>query len=200
MTTETTGHTSHDVHRRLIATAADVISRAMQQGRLLPASLAVALDSAQLLQSPETAAEHEQVRAKFADAAATVAQLVRERGERMKVENALRDEIAELEAQRERRRVRLVAAEADLMDVRGLLSPNGQTRRIPAEVQIHERVAPAIKWLLNRVAELEARLAEGRTVDEDPIAYALTDQADGITRRIAPLQAMRNEQQSGGDR
>jgi hypothetical protein len=135
------------MNTRLIATAADVISRAMQQGRTLPAALAVALDSAQLLQSPET--------------------------------------VAELEAQRERHRARLVAAEADLLNVRGLLSPTGQPRRVPAEVEIHERVAPAVEWLLNRVAELEARIAEY----ERP--------ADGITRRIAPVQALREDSQGG---
>ncbi|MFD5220275.1 hypothetical protein ACFWMH_21825 [Streptomyces tendae] len=46
---------------QLVTTAADVISRAMQQGRTLPAALAVALDSAQLLQSPDTAAEFEKL-------------------------------------------------------------------------------------------------------------------------------------------
>ncbi|MFF9758613.1 hypothetical protein ACF1G4_03430 [Streptomyces caelestis] len=39
------------------------------------------------------------VKREFADAAATVAELVQKRGERMKVENALRDQVAELEAQ-----------------------------------------------------------------------------------------------------
>ena len=56
----------------------------------------------------------------------------------------------------ERRRARLAAAESDLLTVRGLLSPNGGARRIPAEVEIHEQVAPAVEWLLNRIAELEA--------------------------------------------
>ncbi|MCG0066257.1 hypothetical protein L0F81_23695 [Streptomyces tricolor] len=74
-----------------------------------------------------------------------------------------RDRIADLEAQRDRRRERLVAAEADLLEMRGLFSPNGQPRRIPAEVEIHERVAPAVEWLLNRVAELEQRLSTART-------------------------------------
>ncbi|WP_405695203.1 hypothetical protein OHA99_09245 [Streptomyces coelicoflavus] len=62
MTTESTQHTSGGMHTRLVNTAADVISRAMQQGRTLPAALAVALDSAQLLQSPDTAAELEKLR------------------------------------------------------------------------------------------------------------------------------------------
>lgn len=64
--------------------------------------------------------------------------------------------IAELEEQRDRRRVRLIAAEADLLAVRGLLSPAGGPRRIPADIQLHEQVAPAVEWLLIRVTELEA--------------------------------------------
>lgn len=68
--------------------------------------------------------------------------------------------VTELKAQRERRRMRLVAAEADLLNMRGMLSPNGLPRRIPDEVEIHERVAPAVEWLLNRVTELEADLAK----------------------------------------
>ncbi|MBL1108030.1 hypothetical protein JK361_26155 [Streptomyces sp. 5-8] len=65
-------------------------------------------------------------------------------------------QVTDLVAQRERRRDRLVKAEADLLEMRGLLSPNGERRRIPDEVEIYERVAPAVAWLLTRVAELEA--------------------------------------------
>jgi hypothetical protein len=50
------------MNTRLVATAADVIARAMHQGRTLPAALAVALESAQLLQSPETADELKRLR------------------------------------------------------------------------------------------------------------------------------------------
>ncbi|MFC8945955.1 hypothetical protein [Streptomyces rochei] len=53
------------MNTRLVNTAADVISRAMQQGRSLPAALAVALDSAQMLQSPETVAESAHYRGAF---------------------------------------------------------------------------------------------------------------------------------------
>ncbi|MFD0256473.1 hypothetical protein ACFVGX_36840 [Streptomyces sp. NPDC127113] len=61
MTDQTTRHTSHGMRTQLVTTAADVISRAMQQGRTVPAALAVALDSARLLQSPDTAAEFEKL-------------------------------------------------------------------------------------------------------------------------------------------
>lgn len=84
--------------RKTTAVAEDVIARAMRQGHTVPALLAEALDSAQLLQSPETAAELEKLRREFAEAAASVAELVVKRGERAKVENALRDEVEQLRA------------------------------------------------------------------------------------------------------
>jgi len=68
-------------------------------------------------------------------------------------------EIFELKEQRERRRLRLVAYEADLLEMRALLSPIGGCRRIPAEVEIHERVVPAVEWLLARAAEADAQRA-----------------------------------------
>jgi hypothetical protein len=46
---------------------ADAISRAMQKGRTLPASLAVALDKEGLLQTSETEAELERLRARVAE-------------------------------------------------------------------------------------------------------------------------------------
>ena len=83
----------------LALAAKKVIDAAWLHGDVydLSSQAAFALESAQLLQSPETAAEHERVRAKYLEAAATVADLVLKRGERMKVENALRAHVAELE-------------------------------------------------------------------------------------------------------
>lgn len=59
------------------------------------------------------------------------------------------------EAKWERHRSELTALRTDALNLRGLLCPDGEARRIPAEVEIHERVAPAVEWLLNRLAELE---------------------------------------------
>ncbi|MFF8485218.1 hypothetical protein [Streptomyces antibioticus] len=84
----------------LLTRAADVIARAQTNGQQTPAELAYALESAQMLMAPETAAEYDALRRKYAEAAATVADLVVERGERLKVENALRDEIDALQAER----------------------------------------------------------------------------------------------------
>jgi len=62
---------------------------------------------------------------------------------------------AELDAERERsekRRKRMAAAEGDLQDIRGLLAPSGAPRRVPME--LGERVAPAVEWLLAEVERL----------------------------------------------
>ena len=59
-----------------------------------------------------------------------------------------------------RLRAELVHAQADLLDIRGHLSPNGYPRRVPME--LGDRVAPAVEWLLDRVDMLKAGLAEAR--------------------------------------
>lgn len=117
MTTETTQPTSRSAHAQLINTVADTIARAMQHGRQLPASLAVALDDARLLQSPETAAQLEHF------------QLEHQRLLRWHAEDT--KAITKTRERAERQRVRLAAAEADLLNMRGLLSPAGEPRRIP---------------------------------------------------------------------
>lgn len=100
------------MNTRLVNCAADVILAALTRNQTA-AGIAMALESAQLLQWPETATAQEKLRASLREAC---------------------DQIA--------------ALESDL---------GGATAR---------------------VAELEAQLAaKDRTVDEDPIAFALTDKA-----------------------
>ncbi|MFJ2174382.1 hypothetical protein ACIOHE_15890 [Streptomyces sp. NPDC087851] len=70
----------------------------------------------------------------------------------------LQHQIAELEAQRERRRLRLIALQNDAMEMRGLLAPNGLPRRVPMPLGV--KLAPAVDWLIDRVAALEAAAAE----------------------------------------
>lgn len=62
--------------------------------------------------------------------------------------------VAGLEAQRERRRVRLVALQNDALSMRGSLSPMGEDRKVP--FPLGETLTPAVDWLIARVAELEA--------------------------------------------
>ncbi|MFK0062672.1 hypothetical protein ACIQTN_26025 [Streptomyces werraensis] len=65
---------------------------------------------------------------------------------------------ADLEAQRDRRRARLVALQNDALTMRGSLAPADGPRAVPFE--LGEKLAPAVDWLIARVAELEARLAK----------------------------------------
>lgn len=96
---------------RSVNAAADVITRAMQNGRQTPAGWAMALDAACMIQTPEKAAEHERLRARV-------------------------DEV-------ERKYAFDTAA------------------------------------LKRRIGELEQQLAaKDRPADEDPIAYALTEEAE----------------------
>ncbi|MEE1812662.1 hypothetical protein [Streptomyces sp. BE133] len=71
---------------------------------------------------------------------------------------SLRAEVAEMKAQRERRRVRLIALQNDALDMRGSLSPNGEARKVP--FPLGETLTPAVDWLIARVAELERPATE----------------------------------------
>jgi hypothetical protein len=115
----------------------------------------------------------------------------------------LRARVAELEAQRDRRRVRLVSLQNDALNMRGTLSPNGEDNKVP--FTLGETLAPAVEWLVNRVAEL---LAERRTTNEalDDAVQALradraepakgpsaAESADPLTALFAPTQVLREE-------
>jgi hypothetical protein len=91
---------------------------------------------------------------------------------------ALVTEIRRLTAQRDRRRARLVALQNDVLNMRGVLSPNGEERKVP--MPLGDALTPAVEWLVNRVAELEAErhstnealseAAEALRADRDRIA------------------------------
>ncbi|MFE4691211.1 hypothetical protein ACFRH6_14275 [Streptomyces sp. NPDC056749] len=63
------------------------------------------------------------------------------------------NEVAQLQAQRERRLTRQIALQNDALNMRGSLAPADETRRVPFE--LGETLTPAVDWLINRVAELE---------------------------------------------
>ncbi|MFF7130047.1 hypothetical protein [Streptomyces sp. NPDC008240] len=63
------------MNTRRVNAAADVIARAMENGRQVPAAMAMALESAQMLMSPEQAAELEALRRKVADLESQLAAL-----------------------------------------------------------------------------------------------------------------------------
>jgi hypothetical protein len=82
-----------------------------------------------------------------------------------------RDRISSLEAQRERRRARLVALQNDALSMRGSLSPNGEDRKVPFE--LGETLTPAVDWLIGRVAELEAAQGTVFRASHDSIVMGL---------------------------
>ena len=89
--------------------------------------------------------------------------------------------VAELETQRERRRIRLIALQNDALNMRGSLSPMGGARKVP--FPLGETLTPAVDWLIGRVTELEA---ERHTTNE-----ALADAAETLRAnrdRIAELE------------
>ncbi|MFE2712322.1 hypothetical protein ACFXKI_10095 [Streptomyces mirabilis] len=153
---------------KAVMAAKKVIDAAWLHGEAydLASQAAFALESAQMLQSPETSAELVRLRAERAEVGNEVARfgiygaalpatkaLVR-RADELVTENAqLRARVAELEAQRDRRRVRLVALQNDALNMRGTLSPNGEDNKVP--FTLGETLTPAVEWLVNRVAELE---------------------------------------------
>jgi len=69
-------------------------------------------------------------------------------------------------------RGRLVAAESDLLNVRGILSPNGQPRRVPDGVEMVPDVAPAVEWLVGELDRLH-RIINNVTVDLNDDRYPL---------------------------
>lgn len=97
--------------------------------------------------------------------------------------------VAELEEQQERRRLRLIALQNDALNMRGSLAPNGKSRKVP--FPLGETLTPAVDWLINRVAELEAELyteqAHGRTFLEQRNAHA--QELLRLRSRVAELEA-----------
>lgn len=161
------------MNTKLVTAATDVIHRAQMNGTVTAAGLAIALYSAQLLQSPETVAE---------------------------MERTARAEAAPYWRQR--------AYRAENVQWDNALAPGGEVcahpdcgQPVESEPCPEHSPAVALAQLRARVTELETRLAEyERPADEDPIAYTLTDKAavaDGFTRLIAPIQAMRADEAGG---
>lgn len=104
---------------------------------------------------------------------------------------ALLTALEQAQAKAERYRIELRDKGNDLLNVRGLLSPNGYPRRVPME--IGEAVAPAVEWLLAQLEELRHEV------------FVLTNSEDG---RLVLLQSELNRTKSeldqlkadGGDR
>lgn len=90
----------------------------------------------------------------------------------------LRAQVAELEEQGERRRLRLIALQNDALNMRGSLSPNDEKRKVP--FPLGETLTPAVDWLIARVAELEARPSHAEVLVEaaDDLVAACPEHSD----------------------
>lgn len=71
---------------------------------------------------------------------------------------ALLAEVEQLRAKLDRWRDELREKRTDLLDVRGILSPNGEAPKTP--VSLVPNVASAVRWLLEEVERLRSRVAE----------------------------------------
>ncbi|MEV8045909.1 hypothetical protein AB0P02_18990 [Streptomyces griseoluteus] len=160
-----------------INTAAGVLLAAQQTGAQTPTGLAFALDCAGLLNSPEHAAEFERMQARLAE---------------LKVErDAFADRVDTLTsvAQGNKRHVQSL-----YVDLQTALRERDAARARVAELEAERHTTnEALSDAAEALRANRDRIAEQRPADEDPIAYALTDQADGITRHLAPVQALRKQ-------
>lgn len=177
---------------RAVNAAAGVLLAAMKQGRQTPTGLAITLDSACLLNSPETAAELAHLRAEnpelkrqLESARVDGARLIQAEQRRAELEAVLDTHRKDDQVEIKRLRERVTDLEAELY-----------TEQAQHRTTLEQRNAHAQELLRLRpqAAALQRQLvAKDRPVDEDPIAYALTEKADGITSRIAPTQALQLE-------
>lgn len=103
-------------------------------------------------------------RARIADLEAAREQLVRWHGEDSKT-------ITTLVARVDRYRAELTALRNDALSMRGSLSPNGGDRKVPFE--LGQTLAPAVDWLIARVAELETAQGTVYRASHDSIVMGL---------------------------
>ncbi|MFJ1650045.1 hypothetical protein ACIOC2_01255 [Streptomyces sp. NPDC088337] len=200
------------MNTKLVNAAAVVLAAAMEQGKTIPATLAIALDSAQLLQSPETAAELEQLRGRAAELeaeeyvapspsctrcyGADAARFVAEGGATSTCRVCGPSEVAEL-------RARVAELEAERHTTNEALSDAAETlranrdriaaleRRIKAEECCCPEPAPLCDGCRCR-----CHADEQRPVDED--LRAEPDVTPQVQRLRALLAGQREQVQAGG--
>jgi hypothetical protein len=148
------------VNTKLVNSAAGVILAALTQNRTA-AGIALALDSAQMLMTPEVAAELEQARLRVDE-----------------VERAYAFDTAELKRSNDALKARITELEAI---VRRLNTQRGDVALLIERERGHGEECVDID-------DLEAALALG----SDEVA-----EADGITRQIVPVQALREDDPNG---
>jgi hypothetical protein len=134
--------------------------------------------------------ELERLRARVAELEAEREKLVRWHGEDSKTINRL-------VARVERRQAELVALRNDALSMRGSLAPADGSRKVPFE--LGETLAPAVDWLIGRVAELEARIVELGATPERPAPYVATPEAHAQMRESLTRYFAGETEPDGGD-
>lgn len=198
------------MNAKRVNAAADVICRAMKQGKTLPTGWANALEAVCMLQSPETAEEQRelwQTLEQRTELLRAVQKMARQRGaeakgrkaygERLKAENAsLREERAadhrtwqhDLKSLREAReeasalRARVAELEAERHVTNEALSAAAEELRTRRD-QIAERDAQIVAWLGKKSREYGTSNRENRAKAE-----AVWRMADKLSRGAVPLR------------
>ncbi|MFD5509168.1 hypothetical protein ACFWIB_15505 [Streptomyces sp. NPDC127051] len=162
----------------LVNTAAGVIHAAMEQGRSLPQALAYALESAQLLQSPESAAELYRLREQLREAlagAGVADELYREWMRRAETAEA---RVAELEAERHSTNEALSDAAEQLRRDRDRIA----TLEAERTGLVADRDAQIVEWLGKKAREYGYSNAEKRA-KADAVARMADKLSRGAVRR-----------------
>jgi hypothetical protein len=95
---------------------------------------------------------------------------------------ALLEEVRELRAKVDRYGTELQHKRDDLLDIRGILSPNGHPRKVPMELV--PTVAPAVQWLVDELERLRTENAEHRALVE--LQWTRTQEASALWQREDP--------------
>ncbi|MFB6809462.1 hypothetical protein [Streptomyces sp. NPDC056387] len=174
------------MNTQLVNAAAGVIHAAMEQGRSLPQALAYALESAQLLQSPESAAELARLRAQVAEQTPGLTEQAA----------LLAEMIGDVQPARVTVLLSLGEAVRDQREHDHSQREDWHCTNLVAFMG--ERMGPVLRRLLNseaKAAQLSARVAE-LEAERHATNEALSDAAEQLRRdrdRIATLEAERTD-------
>jgi len=169
------------VNAKRVAAAAGVLHGSQVKGKRTAAGLAADLEAACMLQSPETAAEQKQLRARVAELEA----------ERRSTNEALDDAVQELE----RRRDRIAELERSASEYPPAMPWAALMDHEDLADFLDELAASAITHASSEVAltEVEKTCATWRLIAEAQHGHNTAPGPDAMTRTFAPTQALRED-------
>lgn len=158
---------------RSVTAAADVIARAMANGKQTPAGWAMALDAMCMLQTPETAAELEQLRARVAELEVDLTAKAQDAEAAVQGWGRSRERVAELEAS--------PLAWADRLDAKSL----DNFLICLATATEHEPMSGAVDEIHQLIRSFREHVGSVTSAEES---------ADKLTRLLAPMQTLRDDE------